>query len=472
MPKRAWKAAIPLLFFFLILVLPPHVFALPGLTVLEQRVIALFFLAALCWILEPIPIYATSFMVIVMELLMLSDKGFAPFMAGKGTEEFGAVLSSTAIMATLASPVIMLLMGGFFLAMAATKYRLDINLARVLLRPFGQKPSLLLLGLMAITAIFSMFMSNTATTAMMLAIITPVLACLEEGDPGRIAFVLAVPVGANIGGIGTPIGTPPNAIGLKYLMDIRAFSFAEWMIFALPYVLVLLLIAWWLLCFFFPARQKSLVLDIRGRFMSGWRPVVVYATFALTIALWMLGGLHGMDSNVVAMIPVAIFCCTGVVTKEDLKTVSWDVLWLVSGGIALGFGMEKTGLLQRLVTSIPFESFPPIMVMVSAMFVTLAMANFMSHTATANLIMPLMAVLAGALAGLESFGGGAGLILAVTFSASLGMSLPISAPPNALASATGLVQTGHMARIGVLVGLIGLALTVVMLRIMSAAGMI
>ncbi|MDL2272034.1 DASS family sodium-coupled anion symporter [Desulfovibrio sp. OttesenSCG-928-I05] len=472
MSKKLWKTLIPLLVFFILLALPVEWFGMPGLTVVEQRVIALFFLAALCWILEPIPIFATSLLVIVLELIMLSDKSFILFKSGAGTEGFGTLLSATGIMATFASPVIMLFLGGFFLAMAATKFRLDINLARVLLRPFGSNPNLVLLGLMVITAVFSMFMSNTATTAMMLAILAPVLACLDKDDPARIGFVLAVPVGANIGGIGTPIGTPPNAIALKYISDLQTISFGEWMLFALPFVLVLLFIAWRLLCFFFPSSQKSVVLDIKGRFMRGWRPVTVYITFGVTILLWVLGGLHGMDSNVVALIPVAVFSCTGIISKEDLKTISWDVLWLVSGGIALGAGLEQTGLAARMVSAIPFASLHPMVVLIFAMLMTLLMANFMSHTATANLVLPLMAAMAGALSGLESLGGAVGLLLAVTFSASLGMSLPISAPPNALASATGMVETGHMARIGVSVGLIGLALTLVMLWVANFVGLL
>ena len=104
----------------------------------------------------------------------------------------------------------MLFLGGFFLAAAATKYRLDMNLAKVLLKPFGTNPKFVLLGLMSVTALFSMFMSNTATAAMMLAILTPVLALFTPEDKGRAAFALAIPIAANLGGIGTPIGTPPT----------------------------------------------------------------------------------------------------------------------------------------------------------------------------------------------------------------------------------------------------------------------
>lgn len=186
----------------------------------------------------------------------------------------------------------------------------------------------------------------------------------------------------------------------------------------------------------------------------------------------MFGGLHGMNSEVVAMIPVAVFVCTGIVTKKELKEISWDVLWLVAGGLALGLALEKTGLAARMVASIPFATFAPVMVLVVASVVTLLMANFMSHTATANLLLPIMAVLAAGLSGLDSMGGPLGLILGVTFAASLGMTLPISTPPNALASSTGMVETPDMAKVGVVIGIVGVLLTMVMLWIIAGTGIL
>lgn len=470
MNKKVLSVCVPFVIFVFMLFVPASFFCMPGLTVLEQRVIALFFLAALCWILEPVPIFATSVLVIVLELLMLSNKGFFLFTAGHGEPGFGSLLPYQAIMATFASPIIMLFLGGFFLAIAATKYRLDLNLARTLLKPFGSRPERVMLGLMLVTAFFSMFMSNTATTAMMLSILAPVLASLPHSDPCRTAFALSIPVAANVGGIGTPIGTPPNAVALKYILDLKTITFGGWMVFAVPFVIVLLIFAWWLLRSFFPAKSPCIAVSIEGRFMKSWQAVVAYFTFGLTVLLWILGGLHGMNSTVVAMIPVGVFVCTGIVTKEDLKSISWDVLWLVSGGIALGLALEKTGLASRLVTTIPFASFSPFMVLLSATLLTLTMANFMSHTATANLLLPIMAALATALTGQDDFGGAVGLLLAVTFAASLGMSLPISTPPNALASATGMIETKDMAKVGVIMGLGGLAFTFGMLWVMQKVG--
>lgn len=466
------KFIIPIAIPLLILLMPLSAFPFDGLTIIQQRVIAIFLLAALLWVFEPIPIYATSVVIIVLELLMLSNKGLILFRLNESQPEFGQLLKYSDIMATFASPIIMLFLGGFFLAMAATKYRLDVNLARVLLKPFGQNPKYVMLGLMLITGVFSMFMSNTATTAMMLSILAPVIAVFGPKDPGRIAFALCIPVAANIGGIGTPIGTPPNAIALKYLVGDNLITFGEWMAFGVPFVIVMMAWSWFLICSLYKADQQRIELTIKGKFLKTPKALVVYITFAATILLWLVGDLHGMNSYTVALIPVAVFSVTGIINKEDLKKISWDVLWLVSGGIALGLALDKTGLAALVVHSIPFGDFSPYVVLFGAALLCLLMANFMSHTATANLLMPIMAALGASMTSLSALGGEVTLILVVTFAASLGMSLPISTPPNALAHATGYVQSNQMARVGVVLGLVGVLLSFVMVAALNVVGFI
>ena len=466
------KVTIPLVVPLLILLAPLSAFPIEGITIVQQRVIAIFFLAALCWVFEPIPIYATSVVIIVLQLLLVSNKGILLFRRDEGQAHFGELLPYNEIMATFASPIIMLFLGGFFLAMAATKYRLDINLARVLLKPFGENPKHVMLGLMLITGIFSMFMSNTATTVMMLSILTPVIAVFGPQDPGKTAFALCIPVAANIGGIGTPIGTPPNAIALKYLTGDNLITFGEWMTFGIPFVAIMMTLAWLLINALFKSEQTKIKINIKSRFLKTPKAIVVYLTFALTIVLWLMGSTHGMNAYTVAMIPVALFSITGIITKEDLKKISWDVLWLVSGGIALGLALDKTGLAQLVVNSIPFAQFSPYMVLFGATLLCLLMANFMSHTATANLLMPIMAALGTSMTSLAPLGGEMTLILTVTFAASLGMSLPISTPPNALAHATGHVQSHQMARVGMVLGVVGVLLSFVMVWILNIAGYI
>ena len=459
---KLWVAVVlPLLVWFM----PSDQLPLAGMSVVEQRMLGIFVMAALFWVLEPIPVFATSLLVVLCELILVSNKGLIYAIHHIDAQ---SLLDYRDILGTFAAPIIMLFLGGFFIAMAATKYRLDQNLARVLLKPFGTNPKFILLGLMVITAVFSMFMSNTATTAMMLAILMPVLRAFDADDSGKVAFALGIPFAANIGGIGTPIGTPPNAVAMKYLGG--AISFGKWMSFALPYVLVLLVCAWVMLFVMYPSKRSTLVIDMKGQFLKHTRAYVVYATSLLTIVLWLTDFWHGMNAYVVAMIPVAVFSATGIITSEDLKLISWDVLWLVAGGIALGQGLEQSGLAARLVEQLPFQALPPIWVVGLATVVAVLMATLMSNTATANLLLPMIAVLGTSLKGLEGMGGEVMLIVVVTIACSLAMALPVSTPPNAMAHATGAIQTDDMFRSGILVGIVGLGMAYVFMFVLNMYG--
>ncbi|HLT74567.1 MAG TPA: SLC13 family permease [Ohtaekwangia sp.] len=464
--KPTIKLLLLLLPPLIVLAVPTASIPIDNLTLVEHRVLALFLFAALFWIFEPIPIYATSMLIIVIELLFLSDTSIL-FAKSEGPL-FGQLLPYKDIMATLASPVIVLFLGGFFLAAAATKYRLDQNISRVLLKRLGENPRVVLLGIMSVTAAFSMFMSNTATTAMMLSILIPVLKMFPANDKGRIAFVLAIPIAANLGGIGTPIGTPPNAIALKFINATDPITFGQWMAFGVPFVIVTIILAWLLLIFLFSTNVKSIRLTLEGTFSKSKKSIIVYATFFVTIALWLLDFAHGVNSYAVAMIPVAVFLSTGIINKEDLKSISWEVLWLVSGGIALGLAIEKTGLASNLINSIPFASLGPYMIIALAAITGFFMANFMSHTASANLLIPLIAALGTSVSSLEAIGGSRLIVLAATFAISLGMSLPISSPPNALAHATGEFQTKDLVKVGFGTGVIGLFVTALLMMILHA----
>ncbi len=562
---QAQKTIIKLLVVLLLsgsmLFMPFEEWGLP-INTIQTRVIALFVFAALMWILEVIPIWTTSVMVITLALLGTSNTSLnflkvdkfdtkevqaivadaygtgapaetvkatqdavvaslkkaasvtpavvrntinteilKPVTSGKaddatkaqlmaasarvydgevskriGNMELVNLTQQKSIFATFADPIIILFLGGFFLADAATKYRLDINLARVLLKPFGTNPKYVMLGLMSVTALFSMFMSNTATAAMMLALLTPVLALFKPEDRGRAAFALCIPIGANVGGIGTPIGTPPNAIALKFMQEMGLnITFGKWMMFGVPFVIIMLLVGWLVLVKMFPISQKSLDLakEMKGKFLTTPKAIIVYATFIVTILLWVIPkDYHGLDSNSVAIIPIAVFSVTGVITKKDLKSMSWDVLWLVAGGFALGVALSETNLAKDMIDAIPFASWDSLMLLVGASLICLFMATFMSHTATAALLMPIMASVAGGMlaGGSMDNAGAIGLLVTIAFASSLGMALPISTPPNAMAYATGHVEQKGMAISGTILCLLGLAITIGMMSILGAIG--
>ncbi|GEA52017.1 transporter [Vibrio inusitatus NBRC 102082] len=451
----------------LILMMPSSWIPINDLTVVQHRLLAIFVMSALLWVLEPVPVFATSILIITLELIFLSDKGLNVLRVDHANEAFGTLIPYTDILGSFSSPIIILFMGGFALAIAASKYQLDNNLARVLLKPFGSQPRYIMLGLMLITAVFSMFMSNTATTVMMLALLGPIVASAKPGDLGIKALVLCIPIAANTGGIATPIGTPPNAIALQYLTGENSIDFLSWMMFGLPFVIVQLAIAWLLLQKLFPSSEDKMVLSLEGKFLKSWKAIVVYITFALTIVLWMTTKLHGMNTYVVSVIPLAIFTLTGIMGKAEIKQINWDVLWLVAGGIAIGLALDKTGLAKGLAHSIDYQSLSPVAVVLTLSIICWLMANFMSNTATANLLMPIAAAIGASMPSLAATGGLQGLLIVVAFSASLGMILPVSTPPNSLAYSTGLIESKDMAKTGIILGIVGLALVYVAMFILT-----
>ena len=446
---------------------PIDFFGVEGLNVVQQRMIAIFAFAALMWMFEIIPAWTTSVVIIVLMLLTISNKGFGLFL--NNVNDGSVFIDYTAVMAAFANPIIMLFLGGFVLAIAATKVGLDVQLAKILLKPFGTNPKTVMLGILCVVAMFSMFMSNTATAAMMLAFLTPVLKSLPADGKGRIGLALAIPVAANIGGIGTPIGTPPNAIALGYLNDMgMGVTFMDWMLRMVPFVIVMILIAWGLLLFLFPFKAKKIELKIEGGAKPGHHTIVVYVTFALTILLWITEQWTGINSNIVALIPFAVFSATGVIDKKDLSEIEWSVLWMVAGGLALGVGLMKTGLASTLVNAIPFSSMSPFLVMVAAGVIGYLISNFLSHSSAANLLCPIIAVIGSALSvELEPFGGVRALLIGLAISTSVAMLLPISTPPNAIASSTGLVETKDMLKVGVVIGVVGLVLGYALLMIVG-----
>ena len=458
--KRVIKIAIVAIVTLLLWNMPTEWFGIQNLTVIQQRVIAIFAFATLMWILEIVSSWATSIAIMVLMLLFCTDSGIAPMV---NEEEVGKLLSYKGVMACFADPVIMLFIGGFVLAIAATKTGLDAQLAKVLLKPFGTRSEMVLLGFLLITGLFSMFVSNTATAAMMLTFLTPVFHQLPPEGKGRISLAMSIPIAANLGGMGTPIGTPPNTIALKYLNDPEGLNlglgFGQWMMFMFPLVLLLLFISWRLLLHIFPFTQKTIELKIDGGMKKGFHANVVIVTFFITVALWLLDRVTGINSYTVAMIPFMVFALTGVITKRDLEQINWSVIWMVAGGFALGYGLNASGLAANAVESIPFGEFSPLLILLMGGAICYLLSNFISNSATAALLMPILAIVCGAMGDkLDPIGGTPTILIGVAIAASSAMILPISTPPNALAFATGYVKQGDMAKMGIIMGVISMIL--------------
>ena len=472
--KKFAKALIVTIVTLFLWNVPASFYGIDGLTVIQQRIIAIFAFATLMWVMEVVSSWATSLGIIVLMLLCTSDSGIKFMMTG---DNVGTPLSHKSIMASFADPVIMLFIGGFVLAIAAAKTGLDAYLAKALLKPFGRKSENVLLGFILVTGLFSMFVSNTATAAMMLAFLTPVFKQLPPEGKGRIALALSIPVAANLGGMGTPIGTPPNNIALKYLNDPDGLNlglgFGEWMLIMVPLVAVLLFISWGLLKTIFPFSQKTVDLEIEGEMKKGKNTTIVIITFIITVLLWLTDSITGINSNTVALIPVGVFAMTGVLTKYDLEEINWSVLWMVAGGFALGYGLNASGLAENAVKTIPFGDFSPFLILVISGVICYILSNFISNSATAALLMPILAVVCSAMGDkLAAIGGTPTVLIGVAIAASSAMILPVSTPPNALAFSTNLVQQKDMVKIGVIVGIISMVLGYGLMYFVGKSGLL
>jgi len=486
------KLLIVLVVFIALWWMPSTAFGIPNLTILQQRMIAIFAFAALMWILEVVPAWVTSVLIVVIMLFTVSDSSLAVLInpsnfpasqrvvdevTGEVTGVAG-LISYKAIMASFADPTIMLFMGGFILALVASKSGVDVTLARVLLKPFGTNSNIVLLGFIFVTAIFSMFVSNTATAAMMLTFLAPVLKSLPSSEKGSAALALAIPIGANIGGIATPIGTPPNGIALGYINKAvnegglgYNISFLDWMVVMFPLMVVILFIAWLLLRNMFPFTSKKIELKIEGGAQKGWQTNYIYFILVVTILLWCFGKNLGLNVYVVALFPFAAFAAAGLIDHHDLQQIDWAVLWMVAGGFALGIGMDKTGLADAMVEAIPFDQWPVILVLVGGGVICWIMSTFISNSASAALMVPiLVAVGKGMEAQFAGIGGLITLIVGVALSASFAMALPISTPPNAISYSTGLIKSSQMAKVGVIIGVVSMVIGYTVLVIIGKMG--
>ena len=472
--KKTVETVVVVILTLLLWNLPSSSFGIEGLNVVQQRIIAIFAFATLMWVFEIVPAWATSVAIMVLMLLFCSDSG-VKWMCQP--EDVGTLLSYKGVMACFADPVIMLFIGGFILAIAAMKTGLDAHLAKVLLKPFGKKSEMVLLGFLLITGLFSMFVSNTATAAMMLTFLAPVFKQLPPEGKGRMALALSIPIAANLGGMGTPIGTPPNTIALKYLNDPEGLNlnlgFGEWMLFMVPLVALLLFIGWMLLKWLFPFTQKTIELDIEGGMKPGIQSKIVIVTFIVTVILWLLDSVTGINSYTVALIPFVVFSLTGIIDRRDLEEINWGVIWMVAGGFSLGYGLNESGLASLAVKSIPFGEFSPLLILLLSGILCYILSNFISNSATAALLMPILVVVCSAMGDkLDAIGGTPTVLIGVAIASSSAMVLPISTPPNALAYGTNLVHQNDMAKIGIITGILSMLLGYVLLYFLGVYHML
>lgn len=432
-----------------------YFFAPESMPELARRCAALFVLAGLLWAFEVFALHAVSLTLVVLQILLLAEKGgFAPE-GGIAYQEF---------LKPFASPVIMLFLGGFLLSRAMTKHGVAQILFSKVLKPYTSSPSLFLWSLIAITAFLSMWISNTATTAMMLAILIPVLKKMPA-ERFHSALILAVPFGAAIGGAGTPIGTPPNAVAIAALREMGlTMTFTGWMMAAVPLMLILLGLVWIVLKLLFPAGKNfHIALEDQEHVLSKegkWTSAITLAA----VLLWLTRPWHGLDESVPALLAAAALTAFKLLDRKDIDSIEWDILVLMWGGLSLSHGMTLTGLADWF-GALEWAHIPPSGRTALIAGLTLALSTFMNNTAAASLLVPLAIAAGGAGHSIHS-------AFLTALAASLALALPISTPPNAMAFASGRLGAGDMFKAGSLVSILGLLIILAALPLLSYLGLI
>lgn len=454
-------------FFITILLLPlPDNLKPEGL-----KVAAIAVLMATWWMTEAIPIPATSLLPIVLYPSL-------------------GVMKSSATTASYGNHLIFLFMGGFLLAIAMETWQLHKRIALHTIRLVGVGADRIILGFMVATAFLSMWVSNTATTMMMvpigLAVIKQTSDSLKANPvPGveiregqfkfGIALMLGICYSASIGGVGTLIGTPPNVVlaGMAENLYQQSIGFAEWMMFGVPLAVVMLLLAWLTLTRLvypsglgeLPGGRVMIQQELKALGPITRPEVLVLIIFALTAGGWILRGfikpsmIH--DSTIAIAGALLLFITpaylkqgTFLLTWESAVKLPWGVILLFGGGLALAKGFASTGLTEWAGAQLALLSALDLLVFVGIIVcMTLFLTEITSNTATATLLIPVMGGVAGTME-VHPYGP----MFAAAVAASFAFMLPVATPPNAVVYGSGYVSITQMAKAGFVLNLVGVVM--------------
>ena len=418
----------------------------------ERDMAIVAFVAVLCivwWVFEPIPIPVTS----LLPLALLPLTG---------------VLTPAEVGQAYGSPLILLLLGGFLLSKSMEHSGAHKRIAIGMVRLFGASSGRrLVMGFMAASAVLSMWISNTATTLMLLPVALAILDATDRREVLAVPLLLGIAYAASVGGIGTPIGTPPNLIFMQIYEQStgNSISFTQWMIWAVPVVVILVPIMAMIL-----TRNLGGTLSVQLPVVGSWRTEEkrVMLIFGLTALAWItrsepFGGWKiwldipsANDASVALLAVVAIFLTPNgkggrLLDWKHASTIPWGVLLLFSGGICLAKGFVSSGLSdlmgQWLASMTQMHLLTLIVVICS---VVTFMTEATSNTASTTLLMPVLAA-----AALASGIAPEVMMVPAAMSASCAFMLPVATAPNSVVFGTGMISTARMAREGVVLNLMG-----------------
>ncbi|HEY5967273.1 MAG TPA: DASS family sodium-coupled anion symporter [Chitinophagaceae bacterium] len=419
----------------------------PQFTDSQLYVLFLMFFAIGLWITEAIPPFAVSLFIIAYLVFTLGNPNL-----NSAPEKIDRYVN------TFSSSIIWLLLGGFFMATAMTKTKLDQQLLRATLLLSGTKPRNILIAVMFTTMIASMLMSNTATAAMVVAAIMPLIASIGKSGFSK-ALLLGVSIAATVGGMGTIIGTPPNAIAAGILENSgHKIDFLSWMKYGMPVAIALTAISCFVLLKVFVKKATPVSFEFMNKKTNEatkeptTQRRIVMVVIIVTVLFWLTTSVHGITVAAISAIPIVVLTLTGVLNNADIKTLPWDTLLLVAGGLSLGEALQSTGIMDHYANQLRTLNVTTTAFIFILSYATMIFSNIMSNSATATVLIPLgMAILIG----FESQ-----VALAIGLATSTALFLPVSTPPNAIVYSTGMLEQKDFRIGGALIAILGPLLAV------------
>lgn len=425
----------------LVLLLP----APEGVSPEGQHALALLVFTASILALEPVSLPIAALMIPLMQVALgiaQTREAFEPF----------------------SRPVVFLILTSLFLAEALRKHGLTRRLALLTIIGSGGDVRMVLFGLMAIAALFSMWVENTATAAMLIPVALTLSRQVENPSAARsflVLLVLGIAYSASIGGMGTVMGAASNAVAAGFLTDIRAWRFMDWMQYGLPALVLLLPVTWWLLLRMVPvpidrldAGPARLALHKQGRMSRSEYELL--ATIAAAISLWISGEfLEGyftlpptlLSAALVGVAAVAYLAIRGILQWDDLKGVSWGIFLIIGAGLSLGDALIRTGVTDWFAQLLaPVTSLPLLVSLLILVFASALLTNLINNTTIAALFVPVLISLARddpAFSAVQ-------LVMPVALATTFGYSLPSASGRMALIAASGIVSRDEMMRYGLL----------------------
>lgn len=459
--KINWQSKTSLFLFSIIISLVGvHFVAGEDFSETQKYVLFILFFAICLWISEAIPPFAVGLLII----------GYLVYALGHSSSD-----DVMQYVNTWSDSVIWLFLGGFFLAEGMRKTKLDEQLLRIVAPKLGNTSKYISLGLMLITAILSMLMSNTATTAMMIATITPITHQFGKNAGITKTLLIGIPSAAAIGGMGTIIGSAPNAIAVGALENVGiTVTFLEWMLIGIPISLVLVSFFWRLLLKKYKLQDQKISLQFlygkqinlqesEDEALDKTSKNIMLIILGLTLLLWLTSQWTGIPVAAVSAVPIVGLTMFGIIDADNVRHLPWDTLMLVAGGLSLGLAVQQYGLADYFISLINFEDINMYLLFLVFGLVTVILSNFMSNTATATIMIPISI----SLASLGILENPLILPLIISLSASCALLLPVSTPPNAIAFSTGMLDQSEFRFGGIIMGVVGPILTILWLLLLQ-----